>query len=112
MCVVVSIIIVILACNETSNKKDKELLSDEKLIDVIYDIHIADGLLTANVMPKEEMFNDTNIYYSVFEKHDISKDQFEATIEYYINNDYRKLESIYDKVLEKLNTTKGELQAQ
>jgi hypothetical protein len=112
MFIIISIMIALVACNNGSTNEDVKLLSDEKLIDVIYDIHIADGLLTANVLPKEEIYNDTNIYYSVFKKHDISKKQFDATIDYYIKNDYRKLEMLYDDVLEKLNTTKGELQAQ
>ncbi len=109
--VIIAIIIALVACINNKNT-EKELLSDQKLVEVLYDIHIADGLLTANVLPKEEIYNDTNIYYSVFKKHNITKLQFEATIDYYIKNDYRKLESLYDKVLESLNTSKGQLQAQ
>lgn len=104
-------IFVLISCNSDKDKSNsRDLLSEEKLVQVLYDIHIADGLLTANVLPEEEYLNDSNIYYSVFEKNATTREQFDATIEHYVDKDLEKLGEIYDQVLEKLNRKKGELQ--
>jgi hypothetical protein len=108
------LLVLIVACS--GNKKEApakdDLLTEEQLTQVIYDIHIVDGMLTANVLTDNKYVNDTNMYYSVFEKNHTTRAQFDATIDFYVRNDMEELNNIYDIVLERLNRVKGELQAQ
>lgn len=115
--IIVIVLFVITLLSACKTKKDEivkpnDLLSEAQMVQIIYDIHMVDGLLTANVLPKQELYNDTNLYYSVFVKNNVDREIFDSTVKYYVRYDFEGLNVIYDKVLEKYNRTKGELEVQ
>jgi hypothetical protein len=77
---------------------------------MIYDIHLADAIITSKIMKsKKNMLVDSMLYLSVFEKHHYTRKQFENTMLYYVHNEMDTLNAMYDRVIARFNTEKGEI---
>ncbi len=99
------IIIIFFSCNNTNNKilSPDNLISEEKMVDVIYEmtlINVSKGvnrqILERNGVIPEEY---------IFKKYDIDSLQFALSNEFYSNNLDTYLK-IYEKVKEKLTSSK------
>jgi hypothetical protein len=93
------------SCSEKKEKDgSKDILSEKDLINVLTEIHIADGLLT---LPKiRKLYEDRDSimnYLDIIHKNGYTKDQMDRTMRYYFSRNPKKLIKIYDKVLEKLS---------
>lgn len=88
-------------------KKPKNLISQGIMAEVLADIHIAEASIQIENSEDDSIRQTyTNYYYAVFEKHNISKEAFVESMEYYIKNP-EKLQLIYDNVTEILSTKRG-----
>lgn len=112
----VFILLFAVAC--TSHPKGppgKDVLKSDRFVELLVDIHYVDGLYDGtfgiiNYMDNSE--RDTLDYYQkVFDKHDVDRDVFRRTIEYYSYNP-GQFEAIYDRVVFKLNKMENELEMQ
>lgn len=81
-------------------------MSLEKLEQITYDIHIADAMVSTNVLRIDETnrLKDTLIYESIFIKYGCTREQFEQTLLFYTHAHTDSLSIMYDRILEKLNT--------
>ncbi len=101
---------VMFACQ---NKKElqipENILKKEEIIPVIIDMHIADATLISQQLDnKETRFKGENYYEMVFQKHNITRKQFDESIAFYARHpDF--YEKIYDDVIAKLSFMAGEL---
>jgi len=88
-------------------KKPKNLISQGTMAEVLADIHIAEASIQIE-NSEDDTIRQTyiNYYYAVFEKHNISKDAFVESMDYYFKNP-EKLQVIYDNVNEILSTKRG-----
>lgn len=114
--VIILIIIIstaILGClgkTEYSTPKGENAVPKEKLELIIYDIHLADAIITTKIMKtKNNTIVDSLIYESVFIKHEYTREQFENTMLYYIHNEIDTLNAIYDRVIMRCNIEKGKI---
>ncbi|NLA25205.1 MAG: DUF4296 domain-containing protein, partial [Bacteroidales bacterium] len=87
----------------------KHILGKEQMADIICDLHIADGMLTAGVISESKMHADTVLYRAVFAKHNTTSKKFQESILYYTGNDMPSLKLIYADAVEKLNQQKTQL---
>ncbi len=87
-----------LSCNKVENNFQKDIINREKIVKIIVDIHIADAAISVNSVYKRKKIEEIKSYYSsIFEKHNITKKEFETSIAYYTENT-----DIYEKICEEV----------
>lgn len=95
------IVVLVSACDNQSDM----ILSASKMEDVLYDYHLAQGLI--DQLPSNEREDKAQDYINaVFVKHGVTEAQFDSSIVYY-NRNNRELYKIYDN-LEKRYVSKNE----
>ncbi len=100
-----SLLFLLLSC-ESKVKYDKpeDLISKEQMIDLLYDIHLANG--TGGVKNKA-LENNLNYMSLVFEKYKIDSIRFAESNLYYISN-INEYEDIFEEVEKRLEALKTE----
>jgi len=100
----------IISCNRNIKPDPPEnLINEEKIISVIIDVHIADGLIfRANVPSKSRKLFSESIHKSVFSKYGITRAIFDSSISYYMKNT-EAFEKMYEKVLIELSKIEGNI---
>lgn len=94
------------ACN-IANKPKAEIERDV-FVDLLVDIHLADGYLnTQGYRTDVERDKITQGYIFVLKKHKVSPRQFMATMKYYSENT-KAYDEVYNKVIEKLTKLQSE----
>ncbi len=92
-----------------SGHQRKYIIPQNKFVDVLVDIHLADAI-ALEYRPEYSGFvlDSAELYGSVFRKHDITKEQFDSTMSYYSSHpsDFQK---VYNKVIGKINLLRNEL---
>ncbi len=87
---------------------DKPLISEQKLTEVLKDIHVAEALLT-ETNDRRTKDSLARIYYAqIFRLHDISREDFDQSMNAYFT-DPAALDSLYQKVILHLSQDKKEL---
>ena len=102
-----------LSCRHDDQKiRRRDLIPTDKLIPLLSDLYIADGLLGYPTVRSQYIEKDsiTN-YLDVIKKHGYSKKQLDQTLRYYFINDPKKLQKIYDDVLANLSAIQSSLEA-
>jgi len=89
--------------------KPSNMIAEDTLVMMFYDIHLIDASLTTNVVDPRGVYSRYNLYQSMFAKYNRSEDDLNETIRYYVLNDITVLDEVYDKVLARLNKEQGEL---
>jgi Domain of unknown function (DUF4296) len=86
----------------------KAPISEEKLIDILVDVHTAEALTESEIQRVRDSM--TPIYYAqIYEKHGVTKTDFDSTMVVYAHNPER-FDSVYSKVLRIINTERDSLQ--
>ena len=93
----ISIFIALLSACQTETK---QLLTDEKMVEVLTDLNAAEAVLESEkVAVKDSM---SKIYYAqIFDKHQVTRRDFDSTMAILSKNPVA-LDSIYNRVLRKL----------
>ena len=79
------------------------VIPPEKMVDIIIDIHLTDGVLSVNEVRKKLPRKDSLNYYDViFENYGYKRSDFDTSIYYYSKN-INKFDQIYEEVLNRLN---------
>ena len=93
------------------NEKEKtvatpaDVLPKEKMALVITDIHLAEA--KASLQPTPDTSSEKLNFRMIFEKNKITKDQYEKSIAFYIDNP-ELMNEVYEKVLNELSRMQGE----
>jgi len=104
----------IILCSSCTGKRTP-ILQEKKLIPVLVDIHLADGI--AMVVPYSNStlkLDSTQLYHAVFEKHHITRVIFDSTMAYYLRKPdkmiaiYSEVNTILNKMESDLETGKGQ----
>lgn len=99
---IVAIVFIVSSCSLLSNKP-KGLINEEDLVNVLVDIHFADAVVSIKgYRVMQDSLTINLLYDDILKKHDISRKQFDQTIQYYSKN-VNKYDRIYDQVLEILS---------
>lgn len=100
---IVFIIIVVLIYSCTNEIKTPEyIIPHDKMVKIIGDIHIIDGLFTVNNVRRKFAKDSIDYYNAIFTNYGYTRSDFDTSINFYSNNidDYDK---IYEEVLNRLN---------
>lgn len=92
----------VLGCSSHKLEKPDNLLSPQKMEDVLVDINLTEAALDQMSMDSRQIVPEiVQQYDSVFQKHQIQADQFKISYEYYLA-DGKQMQKIYEKVVERL----------
>jgi hypothetical protein len=97
---------VLLAC---SNSEKKYIIPENKLVDVLVDLHLADGMTEyINVAGFADYTLDSaSLYTAIFNKHGVTRAEFDSTLSYYSTRTGR-FQKIYEKVALKISLMEKE----
>ncbi|HBX50271.1 MAG TPA: hypothetical protein DEH02_04275 [Bacteroidales bacterium] len=99
-----------LSCAEKKESIPDYVISEEKLIVILTDIHQADAYLNFNASEKNP-YDPKKFYDEILKSHNVSRADFDTSIAFYTRTPAR-LDTIYDKVLAKISTMKEEISKQ
>lgn len=75
----------------------KPELSEAAMIDVLYDIHLAEATHQVQKLKKEEYQTIEEMYCDVFSNHKITRTQYEQALAYYSANP-PEMKELYEKI--------------
>ncbi len=103
-----------MACSP-GNNDDKIIIPDdvlekERMIDVLVDLQLVEGALILKRSIGQAYLPLKDFYFNhVFEKHNINREKFERSLDFYKSHLYL-LNEIYGEVIRELRAMKNELQ--
>ena len=101
------------SCEKPVVEKPKDLVSKDKMIDMLTDIHISESMYQTRRYTSQDMrkITEADLYYSVLKKYDVADSTFERSLIYYSSLP-KEYERIYSRVLNKLNEMEQEINKQ
>jgi len=110
---VASLILVVLlaSCSHSSvNVRRKDTIPPEKMVNILTEMYLADGLLSQPSIKNMFETKDSNLnYVDIIGSYGYTKDKLDQTIKYYIAKNPRKLEKIFDQVLARLSESESRI---
>ncbi|MFW5975068.1 MAG: DUF4296 domain-containing protein [Bacteroidota bacterium] len=98
----------IFSCSEKEKERPEVVLSESEMVEVMVDVHLAEAVLTRKRGENQEVEDLSDKYYDeVFDKHNITKKQFDTSFSYYQQN-LSNLQRIYEQVITELNKMQRE----
>jgi hypothetical protein len=93
----------------TSRERPEDLIEKEAMIELMVDVQIAEALYSGTYQTEEgNVLSYADVFNPVYEKHGVSRKQFEKSLEWY-SKDLDEITAMYDDVIERLNRMEGEL---
>lgn len=90
-------------------KIPEPLIKEEIMLEIMSDLHRADGILKIPYISNEYKMKDSvEVYMEIIEKYGYSKEQFDANIDYYFVAKPKVMNSIYENLLERLSRMEDE----
>ncbi len=101
------------SCEKPVVEKPKDLVSKDKMIDMLTDIHISESMYQTRRYTSQDMrkITEADLYYSILKKYDVADSTFERSLIYYSSLP-KEYERIYSRVLNKLNEMEQEINKQ
>ncbi|HYX10140.1 MAG TPA: DUF4296 domain-containing protein [Bacteroidales bacterium] len=102
------VLFLLVACQQ--HKQKVKLIPREKFIQVLTDIHLADGVAySGNFLSEYHRIDSLNYSQDVFKKNGVTKAQYDTTLAYYTAH-ADKFNKIYDEVIANLTRMEGDLE--
>ena len=96
------LLIVTAACKEKETITGKAFMKREVLVDVLVDIHLADGVTNDRKFNRKFDADSIDVLSPILEKHQVSREMFDTTLKVYSR--YPEIfDQVYNDVLIKLN---------
>lgn len=104
---------ILTSCEKPVVEKPKDLVSKDKMIDMLTDIHISESMYQTRRYTSQDMrkITEADLYYSVLKKYDVPDSTFERSLIYYSSLP-KEYERIYSKVLSCLGEMEQEINNQ
>jgi len=85
------------------------LIPQNTMVEIIVDLHLMDGVLQSSQKRGDREMESKKyyLYKSILEKYDITREQFESSMEYY-QQDLETIDAIYADVVTELSKMKSE----
>lgn len=97
--------------------KDR-MLDEETMENIFYEMHVADAMVSLHIVQVDGHTSltsykvDSLIYESIYDKYDCTRESFEESVLWYIQNDIETLRDIYERVVERFNQNIAEIGGQ
>ncbi len=96
------------ACEDQKQKTPDYLLSEDKMVAVIIDMHLIETANNLKLIPEDSIYQKD--FSSIFATHEVTKEAYDSSLFYYVTKTDR-MDKIYDKVLEDLYELESEVKA-
>lgn len=103
-----SICFLFFCCNSKAVEKPKDLISEEVMVDILYDLHVFNAI-KMNTISNEDQKNSTPSAY-IYQKYEVDSLQFLSSDRYYAS-DVDAYEKLYQRVTDRLSTDKAAVDA-
>ena len=100
-----TIFILITSCNETAVKVPENLIDENKMVDIIYDLSLLDAIKTQGIANQQSYPSTTEF---LKKKYTIDSITFAANSKYYAS-DIKNYKKMYDRVKDRLNEENAKL---
>ena len=102
-------LLTVLCVSCSNGPKDEPKLNEDQFVNMLIDIHIADGTLTSqNIYRAGNNYRPSYYYNSIYEKYDLTPAEFDSCVFFYSKNT-EQLTQIYDRVIDSLNRLETKL---
>src|SRR6476646_7295037 len=102
--VLFSILTLLVSCGSKTNSVPSRIIPKDKMVDVLVDIHLAEAASDNHGLTKPEInLMMASRYDTIFQKHEITFEQFKSSYDYYMNHP-DEFSDIYSEVVNKLTT--------
>lgn len=96
------LVLTLTACQEKKAITGKAFVKREVLVDMLVDIHLADGVTNDRVFHRRYDVDSMDILSPILDKYEVTRQMFDTTIVVYTQNP-ELLDQVYNDVLIKLN---------
>ncbi len=101
--VAISIVLFFSCSLPDANKIPADVLSKEKMEALLYDIHLAEGVIATTPTQADSNTRRALGYYEIiYKKHQVTETQFKQSYDFYTKHPVL-LDSVYSRVIEKLS---------
>lgn len=97
------IIITLIACKRSIVAEPKNLIDEDKMVDILYDISILEAIKISNPQSLQTRGIDSKTY--IYKKFEIDSLQFALSDKYYAS-DVKNYAKIYQQVIDRINGEK------
>ena len=102
------IAIFLTACSGKKPGIPPAVISPEKMVDILTDVHIAQAAVSTHNPGDTLRYTVSDYMPAIFKNHGTTQQQFDSSLKYYSSNP-ALLDSIYKEVLEVLSRKEGEV---
>jgi hypothetical protein len=97
------------SCNEDMAGKPPHLISRDKMVVILVDIHLSDAAFQTRRYSNDQLnkYTESDFYYSILKKHHIADSVFEISLLYYSSKP-KEFEKIYTRVINRLTVLEQE----
>lgn len=110
---IVILLSVLSACNFPKKQEqqvpEERKLSSETMEKIFYEMHVADAMVTLHLVNVNghtsitQYQTDSLLYEGIYEKYGCTRESFEESVLWYLQNDSNELKDIYERVVERFN---------
>ncbi|WP_299700000.1 DUF4296 domain-containing protein [uncultured Pontibacter sp.] len=102
---------VLASCGQTSDKTPKNLLPEQKLVQILADVHVAEARIENRIVyPDTAMMLYSLEQQRILEAHGVEEKLFRDTYRYYLS-DIKKMNRLYEIILDTLSVREAKLRA-
>lgn len=112
-------VVMMVSCNMPG--KQKQLVPEERMLDeevmenIFYEMHVADAMVSLHMVQVDGHTSltqykiDSLLYESIYDKYGCSRESFEESILWYLQNKPEQMKVIYEHVVERFNQEIAEI---
>ena len=115
----VSVSLTLASCNMPGKQEqmvlEERVLEEETMENIFYEMHLADAMVSLRLVQVDGHTSltqyqvDSLIYESIYDKYGCTRESFEESILWYLENEPNKLRGIYERIVERFNQNIAEI---
>ena len=115
----VSVALMLASCNMPGKQEqmvlEERVLEEETMENIFYEMHLADAMVSLRLVQVDGHTSltqyqvDSLIYESIYDKYGCTRESFEESILWYLENEPNKLRGIYERIVERFNQNISEI---
>nr|WP_262921671.1 DUF4296 domain-containing protein [Pontibacter ruber] len=102
----------LLGCSQEEQQKPEHLLSRDKMIQILADVHTAEATVEHQVVyPDTALMTFNYLQQQILKKHKISEQEFRDTYNYYLDN-LKEMDKLYEIIIDTLSVRESKARVQ
>ena len=103
--------LILLGCGDQSPDRPKDLVPQDKMVQILADIHIAESQIETKVVYPDTALMTFNYWQKeILQKHGVKEEQFRDTYRYYQNN-LKEMDELYEIIIDTLSVRETKMRA-